>query len=53
MIFEAMPKVANSNLAVAYAKAAKSFLSPEWIVPSVALFAISAFNIRQAAELAK
>jgi hypothetical protein len=38
----------NNKLATAYGKAADSILTPEWIIPSLALFAISAFHFRTA-----
>ncbi|MGA8611669.1 MAG: hypothetical protein WB760_08095 [Xanthobacteraceae bacterium] len=48
MIFDCVPTLKESRLAVAFAKAARSFLTPEWIVPTAALFSISALNGRHA-----
>jgi hypothetical protein len=50
LFLSAVPRLKNTKLAFAYEKAAKSFLVPEWIVPSAALFAISAFNVRHTME---
>jgi hypothetical protein len=36
----------NSKLALAYEKALNSFLRPEWIIPTLALFAISTYQAR-------
>jgi hypothetical protein len=45
-VSEFCPDFAKSNIGVAYRKAAGSFLTPDWIVPTMALLAISAFNTR-------
>ena len=46
VIFSLFGRSPNNRLAVAYRKAANSILTPEWIIPSLALFAISAFHLR-------
>ena len=50
-LFDAMsdlcPEFAKSEIGIAYRKAAASFGRPEWIVATMALLAIAAFNTRQ------
>jgi hypothetical protein len=50
VLFGTVPALKESKLAVAYAKAARSFLTPEWIVPTAALVSISVFNGCRATE---
>ena len=47
-ILSILPILCRTKLAHAYTKALNSFSTPEWIIPSIALFAIAAFNIRAA-----
>jgi hypothetical protein len=47
-VFSIFPQAASASTALAYQKAASSFLRPDWVVPTAALFSISAFNDRQA-----
>ena len=46
-ISDLCPEFAKSKIGVAYRKAAASFGRPEWIVPTMALFAVAAFNAGQ------
>ncbi len=48
MALGALPSLKESKISVAYSKAATSFLSAEWMVLTTAMFAISAFNGRNA-----
>jgi hypothetical protein len=50
MLFDCVPTLKESKLAVAFAKAARSFLTPGWIVPTAALFSISALNGHHASD---
>ena len=47
-ILTVLPILGRTKLAHAYTKAFDSFSTPEWVIPSIALFAIAAFNIRVA-----
>jgi hypothetical protein len=48
IFFSVWGRFPKNKLAVAYRKATASFLRPDWIIPSLALFAISAFRLRTA-----
>ena len=45
-IFKAFPSLKSTKIALAVEKAAMSFLTPEWIVPTIALFVVAAVNLR-------